>query len=61
MQNIQKMHNVHVNHPKKGSKWGIYKKPRGTVWIKSIQIRWFSGQSDMRLKLLRGIQKYAQN
>ncbi len=33
---------------------------KGTVWIESIQIRWFSEQSGGRLDLMRGSQRHSE-
>ncbi len=45
---------IYMNHSEKNLKRTFYDKPRGTVQIKSTQIRWFWGQSDGRLDLAKG-------
>jgi hypothetical protein len=47
---------MYVNPLKRHSR-GVYSKPRGTVLIKSTQIRWFQGQSEGKLNLVRGSQR----
>jgi hypothetical protein len=54
-----KMYNV-CEQSLKGSQGKNCTRPRGTVQIKSTQIRWFSGQSDRRLDLMRGGQIYSK-
>jgi hypothetical protein len=48
---------IYVNHPKKAVKGENFHKPRRTARIESTQIRWFLGQSDRRLYLVRGGQR----
>jgi hypothetical protein len=55
MHNIQCMCTV-----VKDSHGGFHSKPRGSVLIKSTKIRWFSGQSDGRLDLVRGGQRHSK-
>ncbi len=45
-----------MNHPEKTLKENL-QKAKGTVWIESTQIRWFSRQSDRRVDLVRGGQR----
>jgi hypothetical protein len=52
--NILYMHNIiYKNCPKKTHE-GNCTKPWGKVWNENTQIRWFSGQSDGRLDIMRG-------
>jgi hypothetical protein len=45
---------IYVNHPKKTLKWKNFHKAKEDCPIESTQIRWFLGQSDGRLYLVRG-------
>jgi tRNA G37 N-methylase TrmD len=52
MQNIQQMYRIQIHELSlMGSHEEKLHRPRGTVHIKSTQIRWFSEQSDQRLDL----------
>jgi hypothetical protein len=50
---------MYVNHPKESLK-GILLQSKGTVLIKTTQIRWFSEQSGGRLGLERGGQRLSK-
>ncbi len=52
-------HIMNKNCPKKTLKEEALHKPRGTVQIKSTQIRWFLRQSDGMLDLVRGGQRHS--
>jgi hypothetical protein len=51
---------IYVNHPEKKLKENLAGNQEGTVRIEATQIRWFSGQSDRRLDLMRGGQRHSK-
>jgi hypothetical protein len=57
---INAQYTIYANCPKKTLKGGFAKSPGGTVRIESTQIRWFSGQADGRLDLMRGGQSHSK-
>ncbi len=59
-QNTRIYHECTINNKCEPSSRGFYSKPRGTFRIESSQIRWFSGQSDGRLDLVRSGQRHSK-
>ncbi len=49
-----------MNRPKKTQGEKTAQPQGGTVRIESTQIRWFLGQSDGRLDLVRGVQRHSK-